>query len=147
MARRKASSRGSGSGRAYASDVVKAAAHPTRQGILKALEKGDRTTVELEELTGENRYHLYHHLAVLEDTGLVSSRVEGKAKEFSLRKPKKPEAVYLELDRDNPDEKEKLKTLLGVVKEITGNEVPKLDKVTRARLVLSYPWSPEEEEG
>lgn len=145
MAKKKGSSGGSGSGRAYASDVVKAAAHPTRQAILKALERGDQTTVELEKVTGENRYHLYHHLAVLEDTGLVASRVEGKAKRFSLKKPKKPEAVYLELDRADPEESQKLMSLLDAVKDITGDEVPKLKKVTRARLMLSYPWSEEED--
>jgi DNA-binding transcriptional ArsR family regulator len=125
--------------------VVKAAAHPTRQGILKALEKDPRTTVELEAITGENRYHLYHHLSVLEEAGLVASRITGKAKEFSLRKPRKPEAVYLQLDRDDPREREKLESLLKVVGEITDGEIPKLGKVTRARLMLSYPWSPEEE--
>jgi DNA-binding transcriptional ArsR family regulator len=136
----------SGSGRAYTSEVVKAAAHPTRQGILKALEKDTRTTVELEEITGENRYHLYHHLSVLEEAGLVSSRIVGKAKEFSLRKPKKPEAVYLQLDGDDPKEKGKLETLLKAVREITDDKIPHLERVTRARLMLSYPWSPEEED-
>jgi DNA-binding transcriptional ArsR family regulator len=146
MAPPKPSSRGSGSGRAYTSEVVKAAAHPTRQGILKALEKDERTTVELEEITGENRYHLYHHLSVLEEAGLVASRIVGKTKEFSLRKTKKPGAVYLQLDGDDPKEKVKLRTLLNAVKKVTDDEIPHLDRVTRARVMLSYPWSPEEED-
>jgi DNA-binding transcriptional ArsR family regulator len=141
--RRKQSS-GAGS-RSYMSDVVKAAAHPTRQAILKALEKDPRTTMELEETTGENRYHLYHHLAVLEGAGLVSSKVVGKAKEFSLLQPRKPESVYLQLDGDDPEEREKLTALLDVVRSITDDRIPQLEKVTRARLMLSYPWSPEEE--
>jgi DNA-binding transcriptional ArsR family regulator len=141
--RRKQSS--SGGSRSYLSDVVKAAGHPTRQAILKALEKEPRTTMELEETTGENRYHLYHHLAVLEGAGLVRSQVVGKAKEFSLLKPKKPEAIYLELDGEDTEEKEKLAALLKVVRTITDDGVPQLEKVTRARLVLSYPWSPQEE--
>jgi DNA-binding transcriptional ArsR family regulator len=142
--KRKQSS-GSGS-RSYMSDVVKAAAHPTRQAILKALEKESRTTVELEETTGENRYHLYHHLAVLEGAGMVRSKVVGKAKEFSLLQPKKPESVYLQLDGDDPEEKEKLAALLDVVRSITDDRIPQLEKVTRARLMLSYPWSPDEED-
>jgi DNA-binding transcriptional ArsR family regulator len=142
MTRKRSSS---GSSRSYLSDVVKAAAHPTRQAILRALEKEPRTTVELEETTGENRYHLYHHLAVLEGAGLVRSQVVGKAKEFSLLQPKKPEAIYLELNRDDAEEREKLAALLEVVRSITGDRIPKLEKVTRARLMLSYPWSPEEE--
>jgi DNA-binding transcriptional ArsR family regulator len=137
---------GSGSGsRSYMSEVVKAAAHPTRQAILKALEKEPRTTVELEESTGENRYHLYHHLSVLEGAGMVTSRVTGKAKEYTLRRPDRPEAIYLELDADDPDEKGKLETLLGVVREVADDRIPQLDKVTRVRLMLSYPWSVEEE--
>jgi DNA-binding transcriptional ArsR family regulator len=136
----------SGSSRAYLSDVVKAAAHPTRQAILRALEKEPRTTMELEETTGENRYHLYHHLAVLEGAALVQSRIVGKAKEFSLLKPKKPEAAYLELDGNDPAERDKLAKLLDVVRSITDDRIPKLEKVTRARLMLSYPWSPNEDD-
>jgi len=139
------SSGGSGSRRSYLSDAVKAAAHPTRQEILKALGKEDRTTVELEEITGENRYHLYHHLSVLEETGLVASRVVGKAKEFSLRKPRKPDVAYIELSREDREEKPKLEALLKVVGEIADDQVPDLEKVTRIRLMLSYPWSAEEE--
>jgi DNA-binding transcriptional ArsR family regulator len=142
--KRKQSS-GSGS-RSYMSDVVKAAAHPTRQAILKALEKEPRTTVELEETTGENRYHLYHHLSVLEGAGMVGSKVVGKAKEFSLLQPKKPESVYLELDSADPEERDKLAALLDAVRSITDDRIPQLEKVTRARLMLSYPWSPDEEE-
>jgi len=144
MTARRRDSRSAGTGRAYTSEVVKAATHPTRQGILKALEKDARTTVELEEITGENRYHLYHHLAVLQDAGLVASRIEGRAKAFSLRKPENPEAVYLQLDGDDPEEEDKLRALLEVVARITDGEIPHLEKVTRARLVLSYPWSPED---
>jgi mevalonate pyrophosphate decarboxylase len=71
---------GSGSGsRSYMSEVVMAAAHPTRQAILKVLEKG------------------------------------------------------------------KLETLLDVVREVADDRIPQLDKVTRVRLMLSYPWSVEEE--
>jgi len=76
----------------------------------------------------------------------VASRIVGKAKEFSLRKAKKPEAVFLQLDGDDPEEKKKLETLLKVVREITDDGLPQLEKVTRARLMLSYPWSPEEED-
>jgi DNA-binding transcriptional ArsR family regulator len=135
-----------GSGRSYVSEAVKAAAHPTRRAILKALEKAPRTTMELEQDTGENRYHLYHHLAVLESAGLVTARVTGKAKEFSLLQPKRPEAVYLELHADDPSERDKLLELATVVGRITDGKIPHLDKVTRARLVLSYPWSSEEDE-
>jgi DNA-binding transcriptional ArsR family regulator len=99
--------------------------------------------VELEETTRENRYHLYHHLSVLEAAGLVRSRVVGKAKEFSLLQPKRPESVYLQLDEDDREEKDKL---AAVVRSIRDDRIPQLEKVDRARLMLSYPWSPEEED-
>jgi hypothetical protein len=76
----------------------------------------------------------------------VRSKVVGKAKEFSLLQPKKPESVYLQLDGDDPEEKEKLAALLDVVRSITDDRIPQLEKVTRARLMLSYPWSPDEED-
>jgi DNA-binding transcriptional ArsR family regulator len=145
MKDRRSGSGGPGPGRSYMSDVLKAAAHPTRQAVLRILEKSPHTTVELEKETGENRYHLYHHLSVLEAAGLIASRVTGKSKEFSLLKPKRPEAVYLELHAEDPHEGAKLKRLLEVVAVVAEGGIPHLDKVTRARLMLSYPWSPEEE--
>ena len=136
---------GGESRRSYMSDVVKAAAHPTRQAILRALGRGPRTTVELEQELGENRYHLYHHLSVLEDAGLLQSRLVGKSKEYTLLAPKRPEAVYFELDASDPEERQKLKELMAAVGDVADGKIPHLDKVVRARLMLSYPWSPQEE--
>jgi len=151
MKRRKGSSRGSGSGRSYVSEAVKAASHPTRQKILKALQKGKRTTVELEKITGENRYHLYHHLAVLEESDLVRSRLSetGKSKEYELVKPKpgqRPDAAYVHVNRKDPEDKKKFKALLEAVREATDDEIPNVEKATGIRIVLSYPWSPSEED-
>jgi DNA-binding transcriptional ArsR family regulator len=127
------------------SEAVKAAAHPTRRDVLKALEKGARTTVELEEATGESRYHLYHHLAVLEEAGLVRSEIEGKAKVFTLLKTKKPDGVYLDFRREDPDEVHKFEVLREALEAVAGDEVPQLEKITRIRLMLSYPWSADED--
>jgi len=151
MKRRKEGGRGSGSGRSYVNDVVKAASHPTRQRILKALQKGKRTTVELEEITGENRYHLYHHLAVLEEANLVRSQLSGtgKTKEFELVKPKpgqKPDAAYVQVNRQDPEDKKKFDALLKVVRDVTDDQIPDVEKATGIRIMLSYPWSPSEEE-
>ena len=132
--------------RSYTSIGVKAASHPTRQLILKALEESGRSTVDLEQITNENRYNLYHHLSVLEDAGLVASRIaDGKVKEFSLVQPERPETVYLQLDRSDPNERKQLDTLLTTLNGITKGKIPHLKKVTSARLMLSYPWSPDEE--
>ena len=71
-----------GSSRSYTDGTIKAASHPTRQIILKHLQKIDSSTLELEEITGENRYNLYHHLAVLENIGLVRRYA---ARQFTLK--------------------------------------------------------------
>jgi hypothetical protein len=101
--------------------------------------------VPLEESNGESCYRLYHHLSVLEGAGMVTSRVTGKAKEYTLQRPDRPEAIYLELNADDPEEKGKLETLVGVVREVSEDRIPQLDKVTWARLMLSSPWSVEGE--
>lgn len=76
---------------------------------------------------------------------MVTSRVTGKAREYTLQRPERPEAICLQLDADDPGEKGKLETLLSVVREVSEDRIPQFDKVTRARLMLSYPWSVEEE--
>lgn len=134
-------------GRSYASDAIKATSHPTRTQILKALREKSLSTVELEQLTGENRYNLYHHLSVLEQVGLVSFRYgESRTKEFYLRKPKRPETAYLHLDRQDAEDCDKLERLIALLRELFGDEIPNLDRVTRARILLGYPWSAKEKE-
>lgn len=136
------------SGRSYAADAIKATSHPTRALILKALRDESRSTVELEELTGENRYNLYHHLDVLQQVGLVGFRMgDNRMKEFHLRKPKRPDTAFLQLEHDDPEDVEKLERMVGVLGEMFADEIPNLDKVTRMRIILSYPWSVEEREG
>lgn len=138
----------SSSGRSYAADAIKATSHPTRALILKALRAETRSTVELEELTGENRYNLYHHLDVLQQVGLVGFRMgENRMKEFYLKKPKRPETAYLQLERENPEDTERLERLVGTLGGMFADEIPNLDKVTRMRIILSYPWSTDEREG
>jgi DNA-binding transcriptional ArsR family regulator len=131
-------------GRTYLAEAVKATVHPIRELILKLLRERERSTTELEQITGENRYNLYHHLAVLQQAGLVGFRyTESRSKEFHLKKPKRPDTAFLQLDRADPQDIAKLGRLLGVLRELFGDEVPQLDKVVRARILLSYPWSEE----
>lgn len=135
----------SSSGRSYAADAVKAASHPTRALILKALRDEDRSTVELEQLTGESRYNLYHHLDVLQHVGLVGFRLgESRVKAFYLKKPKRPDTAYLQLEREDQEDVEKLDRIVSVLSEMFADEIPNLNKITRIRIILSYPWSTEE---
>lgn len=143
---KKARRRFASSGRSYAAETVKAASHPTRQVILKSLQKDNCSTMDLEKVTGENRYNLYHHLSVLQDAGLVDFRFKAnRLKVFFLKKPKRPDAIFLQLERKDPEDLEKFNELVGAIRTALGDRVPHLDKVTRMRLLLSYPWSEEEE--
>jgi len=63
---------------------ISSVAHPTRQSIIRCLEAGSRTTVELEKELGESRYNLYHHLKTLKDQGFIKERIEGRMKVFEL---------------------------------------------------------------
>ena len=84
--------------RAYADEAIRAGSHPTRRTILKSLQESDCTTIQLEELTGENRYNLYHHLTILKDAGLVDTRlVDGRVKKYHLRRSERPQAVFFQV--------------------------------------------------
>jgi len=74
----------SGKKRVWVPRNISSAAHPTRQAIIKCLEAGPRTTVELEKELGESRYNLYHHLKTLKDQGFIKERIEGRMKVFEL---------------------------------------------------------------
>ncbi len=76
--------KGTQSRRLQTDPYIKAASHPTRQTILKSLQENDAlTTIELQELTGEDRSNLYHHLAKLQDAGLVDYELkDSRAKKY-----------------------------------------------------------------
>ena len=135
------------SGRSYAADAIKATAHPTRALILKALRDQSRSTSELEELTGENRYNLYHHLDVLQQVDLVGFRLtEKRIKEFHLKRPRRPQTAYLDLQRAEPEDVDKLERIVALLGELFAEAIPNRDKVSRLRIMLNYPWSVEERE-
>jgi len=92
--------------RSYIKTATKAATHPVRSSILKSLKDSAKSTVELEEITGEARYNLYHHLNLLEDVDLVKWKLkDNKTKIYSLKKPKRPQAAVLIFDEDDIKEK------------------------------------------
>lgn len=59
-----------------------ALSHPTRQAVYEALQDSDEmSTVMLQKSTGVTRYHLYHHIQLLQKNGLVENhRDEGRAR-------------------------------------------------------------------
>ncbi|MDH3271136.1 MAG: winged helix-turn-helix domain-containing protein [Gemmatimonadota bacterium] len=136
---------GSSPKRTLLSSATKATAHPTREVILRELGVGPRSTLELEEATGEDRYNLYHHLGVLEQAQLVGSSISsGRTKLFELLKPKRPEVAYLMLDGEDEEEAGVLRRVLEVLREERPEAIPRPDEIRRAKMVFYYPWSAEE---
>jgi DNA-binding transcriptional ArsR family regulator len=125
--------------RSYTDQLVKAAAHPTRQIILKNLKSQELSTVELEELTGENRYNLYHHLAKLQDAGLVDFRMkEGRIKRYFLKKETGTRESFFQLDRDDLEEPDLFDDVLGTLSEAFGESIPHSEEVQNITFMLRY---------
>jgi DNA-binding transcriptional ArsR family regulator len=126
-------------GRAYPDETLRAATHPTRQTILKALQESERSTTDLEELTGENRYNLYHHLAILEQAGLVGHRLkDSRSKEYYLRKPSRRQSAVFQVSREETPSHAGWEALFRALAQLTGEEVPRPRRVTSATVVLTY---------
>lgn len=126
-------------GRAYIRSATKAATHPVRARILKGLKEGEKSTTDLEELTGENRYNLYHHLNLLEGVGLVSHSVEENKKFYHATRPDNPDVAVVIIDEEEiADNRGKFNHLLDVVGEIQGEHIPNREKITSAELCFYY---------
>ena len=73
--------------RIYVDSALSAATHPVRKNILKLLKKRSLSTIDIESSTKESRYNLYHHLNVLENSGLIkvdNKKSEGKLKFYQM---------------------------------------------------------------
>lgn len=69
-----------------AANLMKAIAHPLRIAILKHLEGGKRLTVtEIYELLGIEQSTTSHHLGILKDKGILSSKRDGKNTYYFLK--------------------------------------------------------------
>ena len=133
-------SKKSKSSRSYIRAETKAATHPVRAQIIKALKAGDKSTVELESITGEARYNLYHHLNALEHAGFVGWKMrDNKTKLYSAKSTAKSDAAVLVFDKDDIKRNEKrFKVLFEVLSDIEGEDIQDLDKITDAEICLHY---------
>ena len=131
--------------RSYIQSATKAATHPVRSSILKSLKDSPKSTVELEEITGEARYNLYHHLNFLEDVDLIKWNFkDSKTKVFSLKKPKRPQAAVLIFDNDDIKKRQKaFNRLIDALAAMEGQKIPHKDKIVKAEICLYFPWSEE----
>jgi ArsR family transcriptional regulator, virulence genes transcriptional regulator len=69
-----------------AAGMLKAIAHPVRIAILNFLEDGKRLTVtEIHELLKIEQSTTSHHLGILKDKGVLSSKREGKNTYYFLK--------------------------------------------------------------
>ena len=69
-----------------ASSILKAIAHPIRISILNYLENGKRLTVtEIHQRLNIEQSTTSHHLGILKDKGVLSSKREGKNTYYFLK--------------------------------------------------------------
>ena len=131
--------------RAYADEVIRAGSHPTRRTILKSLQEGDCTTTQLEQITGENRYNLYHHLTILKEAGLVDDRLEdGRIKKYHLRRSERPQAAFYQISLEEHGHSRRWDAFVQSLQALVGEEIPRLRQVDRIAVMLSYPWTDKE---
>ena len=120
--------------------AVKAASHPIRNQILRNLKKGSLSTIDLEEMVGENRYNLYHHLEVLIRSNLICEDVSsGKMKKYRMNVPKNPEVGVLLFNQD--DIKNNLSSwykILDILEKIEGEKIPIKNKIKEIEIHLKY---------
>ena len=69
-----------------AANMLKAIAHPMRLAILKFLDKGKKLTVtEIHNLLNIEQSTTSHHLGILKDKGVLTSKREGKNTYYYLK--------------------------------------------------------------
>jgi DNA-binding transcriptional ArsR family regulator len=117
--------------------------HPTRISILETLQQGKKTTNELEQLIGENRVNLYHHLNILENEALIISEINNRQKYFELnnnsikKQHLETENLFLSLNiSNNKEKKEKFINLLNELLNISENKPPLMDNVSNENLTF-----------
>lgn len=82
----------------FEAELASAFAHPLRLRVLRRLSCDPCCVGDLVELAGVDQPKVSRHLAVLRKLGLVSCRVEGRRRCYSLLKPDLIEAVLAALD-------------------------------------------------
>jgi DNA-binding transcriptional ArsR family regulator len=126
-------------GRLHTSEIIRAAAHPTRQLILKRLKEQDLSTIDLERQTGENRYNLYHHLGVLAEAGLIEVQLEdSRAKKYHLARLEDARETFFQLERGDAGDPEAVTRLLQALAEALGEPIADPQDVQSITIMLRY---------
>jgi DNA-binding transcriptional ArsR family regulator len=125
--------------RVHTPESIKAAAHPTRQTILRILKERDHSTIELERRSGESRYNLYHHLQKLQEVGLIGSRLsDGRAKTYFLADEGLTGEQFYQLERSRMTDPGQLARVLAVLSEALGQEIPDPQQVKSVSVFVEY---------
>ena len=66
-------------------DFLKALSSPLRLALIEQLKNGDRSVSQLVELNGVEQSSVSKNLAILKQTGILSSRQEGVTVFYSIR--------------------------------------------------------------
>ena len=131
--------------RIYVDSALSAATHPVRREILKLLKKDSQSTLDIGKETNENRYNIYHHLKVLEKSGLIkldkkkTKGSEGKLQYYKMNYVKKP--VMAAFSFDEVDIKEKsgsCKKLYKTIEEIEDYDLPDTKRISKIEYTKSY---------
>ena len=117
---------------------IKAAAHPTRQTILKSLKVEDSlSTIELEKLTQENRYNLYHHLSKLIEADLIEYQLDdGRAKRYSLKAGGEALERFILLEQDDPESKKLIARILKLLAGSNDTTLPDASEVESVSVIF-----------
>jgi DNA-binding transcriptional ArsR family regulator len=117
---------------------IKAASHPTRQTILKNLQENDAlTTIELQKLTGEDRYNLYHHLAKLQDAGLVDYELEdSRAKKYFLSSDEDTVERFFYIEGSDPETQKALSEVLRLLAGSSDSTLPGSEDVESVTVIF-----------
>jgi DNA-binding transcriptional ArsR family regulator len=128
--------------RIYVESALSTASHPLRRKILKHLKKDSQSTIDLEAKTSEDRYNLYHHLGVLEKSGLIridKKRSEGKLKYYEMNYVDNPTMAVFSYEKDELVEKSKLfKSLHHILEQLEDYTLPESSKINKIEIFFSY---------
>tara|TARA_B100000315_G_scaffold144773_1_gene133678 strand:+ start:334 stop:792 length:459 start_codon:yes stop_codon:yes gene_type:complete len=127
--------------------ALSAAAHPVRRKILKLLKKDSLSTIDLVQETDEDRYNIYHHLKVLEESELIkidkkkTKGSEGKLQYYKMNYVKKPVMAAFSLDEVDIKEKPgSCKKLYKVIEELEDYDLPDTKRISKIEIYLTYDW-------
>ncbi|MBT3936102.1 MAG: winged helix-turn-helix transcriptional regulator [Candidatus Marinimicrobia bacterium] len=128
--------------RTYLESAVKAASHPIRRDILKQLKKKPLSSVDLEKITGESRYNLYHHISVLEKSNLIiEGESEGKKKMYNINLPENPNVAVIHYEeKDIIKNKKIFNKIFSLLEEIESEKFPFKGKVSEVEIHLKLNW-------